>query len=92
MGGTSTPTPTTSASSSTLPNPGGSSRELILEIDQTWSQEPSGYTRSDREERKKIKKIISIYFRTAKVAIPATSSGQKVPVVFHLHGNSIALR
>ena len=53
LGGTSTPTPTTSASSSTLPNPGGSSRELILEIDQTWSQEPSGYTRSNREERKK---------------------------------------
>ena len=24
--------------------------------------------------------------RTAKVAIPATSAGQKVPVVFHLHG------
>jgi len=56
-------------SGSTLINPGGSSRELILEIDQTWSQEPSGYT------------------RTAKVAIPATSAGQKVPVVFHLHGN-----
>jgi len=56
-------------SGSTLTNPGGSSRELILEIDQTWSQEPSGYT------------------RTAKVAIPATSAGQKVPVVFHLHGN-----
>ena len=32
-------------SGSTLINPGGSSRELILEIDQTWSQEPSGYTR-----------------------------------------------
>merc|ERR1711971_1227917 len=54
---------------STLPNPGGSARELTLEIDQTWSQEPSGYT------------------RTAKVAIPATSAGEKVPVVFHLHGN-----
>merc|ERR1719513_459504 len=27
------------------------------------------------------------YTRTAKVAIPATSAGQKVPVVFHLHGN-----
>merc|ERR1711936_1054936 len=27
------------------------------------------------------------YTRTAKVAIPATASGQKVPVVFHLHGN-----
>ena len=24
--------------------------------------------------------------RTAKVAIPATSAGQKVPVVFHFHG------
>jgi len=56
-------------SGSTLPNPGGSAQELTLEIDQTWSQEPSGYT------------------RTAKVAIPATSAGQKVPVVFHLHGN-----
>jgi len=53
----------------TLPNPGGSARDLTLEIDQTWSQEPAGYT------------------RTAKVAIPATSAGQKVPVVFHLHGN-----
>merc|ERR1719369_1224895 len=27
------------------------------------------------------------YTRTAKVAVPATSAGQKVPVVFHLHGN-----
>jgi len=27
------------------------------------------------------------YTRTAKVAIPATTAGQKVPVVFHLHGN-----
>merc|ERR1712183_387641 len=63
------PTPTPSGSGSTLPNPGGSARELTLEIEQTWSQEPSGYT------------------RTAKVAIPATSAGQKVPVVFHLHGN-----
>merc|ERR1712066_78140 len=27
------------------------------------------------------------YARTAKVAIPATSAGQKVPVVFTLHGN-----
>merc|ERR1711874_455614 len=53
----------------TLPNPGGSARDLTLEIDQTWSQEPAGYT------------------RTAKAAIPATSAGQKVPVVFHLHGN-----
>merc|ERR1711971_684309 len=25
--------------------------------------------------------------RTASVSIPATSAGQKVPVVFHLHGN-----
>ena len=25
-------------------------------------------------------------FRTALVAIPATTAGQKVPVVFHLHG------
>ena len=37
-------------------------------------------------ERRK-KKILSTSFRTAKVAIPATSAGQKVPVVFHLHGN-----
>merc|ERR1711953_1415514 len=71
----STPSPPTpsppspSPPGSTLPNPGGSSQELTLQIDQTWSQEPSGYT------------------RTAKVAIPATSAGQKVPVVFHLHGN-----
>merc|ERR550539_618822 len=65
------PTPPSPSSSggSTLPNPGGSAREVTLEIDQTWSQEPLGYT------------------RTAKVAIPATSAGQKVPVVFHLHGN-----
>merc|ERR1719347_2483630 len=27
------------------------------------------------------------YSRTAKVAVPATTAGQKVPVVFHLHGN-----
>jgi len=27
------------------------------------------------------------YERTAKVAIPATTAGQKVPVLFHLHGN-----
>jgi len=27
------------------------------------------------------------YTRTAKVAVPATTAGQKVPVVFHLHGN-----
>ena len=27
------------------------------------------------------------YFRTAKVTVPATTAGQKVPVVFHLHGN-----
>ena len=25
--------------------------------------------------------------RTAKVSIPETQSGEKVPVVFHLHGN-----
>jgi len=56
-------------SGSTLSNPGGSAREITLEIDQTWSQETSGYT------------------RTAQVAIPATVAGQKVPVVFHLHGN-----
>ena len=31
---------------STLPNPGGAAQELTLEIEQTWSQEPSGYTRS----------------------------------------------
>ena len=27
------------------------------------------------------------FLRTAKLAIPATEAGQKVPVVFHLHGN-----
>lgn len=27
------------------------------------------------------------YVRTAKVAIPDTQPGEKVPVVFHLHGN-----
>lgn len=27
------------------------------------------------------------YMRTAKVAIPDTQPGEKVPVVFHLHGN-----
>jgi len=27
------------------------------------------------------------YSRTAKVSVPATSQGQKVPVVIHLHGN-----
>merc|ERR1719220_537232 len=54
---------------STLPNPGGSAEELTLEIQQTWAQEPAGYT------------------RTAKVAIPATTAGQKIPVVIHLHGN-----
>jgi len=27
------------------------------------------------------------YSRTAKVSVPATSEGQKVPVVLHLHGN-----
>ena len=42
-GSSSTPPP----SGSTLPNPGGSAQELTLEIDQSWSQEPSGYTRSD---------------------------------------------
>merc|ERR1719471_1840044 len=52
-----------------LPNPGGAAEEVTLQIQQTWAQEPAGYT------------------RTAKVAIPATASGQKVPVVFHLHGN-----
>ena len=29
------------------------------------------------------------HYRTAKVAIPATSAGQKVPVVFHLHGSDL---
>merc|ERR550539_1008442 len=53
----------------TLPNPGGAAYELTLEVEQTWTQEAAGYT------------------RTAKVAVPATSAGQKVPVVFHLHGN-----
>merc|ERR1719245_518286 len=52
-----------------LPNPGGAAQELTLEIQQTWAQEPAGYT------------------RTALVAIPATTAGEKVPVVFHLHGN-----
>ena len=37
------------------------------------------------------KSSLFTYFRTAQVAIPATSSGQKVPVVFHLHGNFIIL-
>jgi len=49
-------------------NPGGPRQEIVLEVEQTWAQEPNGYT------------------RTAKVAIPATSAGQKVPVVFHFHG------
>ena len=26
------------------------------------------------------------YMRTAQVSVPATSAGQKVPVVFHFHG------
>ena len=30
--------------------------------------------------------FIFLSSRAAKVAIPATSAGQKVPVVFHLHG------
>ena len=30
-------------------------------------------------------------FRTALVAIPATTAGQKVPVVFHLHGEGNVL-
>ena len=29
---------------------------------------------------------IHCFCRTAQVAIPATAAGQKVPVVFHLHG------
>merc|ERR1712128_362963 len=53
----------------TLPNPGSAAVELTLSLDQTWSQEPAGYT------------------RTAFVTVPATTAGQKVPVVFHLHGN-----
>jgi len=51
-----------------LVNPGGPRQDIVLEVEQTWAQEPHGYT------------------RTAKVAIPATSPGQKVPVVFHFHG------
>jgi len=66
---TAPPAPTTTPGGSTLPNPGGSAEELTLEIQQTWAQEPAGYT------------------RTAKVAIPATTAGQKIPVVIHLHGN-----
>merc|ERR1712106_835368 len=53
----------------TLPNPGSAAVELTLSLDQTWSQDPAGYT------------------RTALVTVPATTAGQKVPVVFHLHGN-----
>merc|ERR1712123_91694 len=53
----------------TLPNPGSAAVELTLSLDQSWSQEPAGYT------------------RTALVTVPATTAGQKVPVVFHLHGN-----
>jgi len=49
-------------------NPGGPQQEIVLHVEQTWAQEPHGYS------------------RTAKVAIPATSAGQKVPVVFHFHG------
>jgi poly(3-hydroxybutyrate) depolymerase len=49
-------------------NPGGPRQEIVLHVEQTWAQEPHGYS------------------RTAKVAIPATSAGQKVPVVFHFHG------
>ena len=30
------------------------------------------------------------YQRQIKLAIPATSAGEKVPVVFHLHGNNFA--
>ena len=28
-----------------------------------------------------------MFLRTAEVSIPATSAGEKVPVVIHLHGN-----
>ena len=32
-------------------------------------------------------KLFSLFFcRTAKLAIPETAAGEKVPVVFHLHG------
>merc|ERR1719341_1264022 len=64
--GVATPAPSTGP---TIPNPGSAAAELTLSLEQTWSQEPSGYT------------------RTAKVTVPATTAGQKVPVVFHLHGN-----
>merc|ERR1740137_111605 len=30
----------------TLPNPGSAAAELTLSLDQTWSQEPAGYTRT----------------------------------------------
>ena len=45
-----------------------------------------------RQLREKRKIINLLNFRTAKVAIPATSAGQKVPVVIHLHGNCVEHR
>jgi len=33
-------------STSTLPNPGGAAEEVTLQVQQTWAQEPAGYTRS----------------------------------------------
>ena len=35
-----------------------------------------------------IENVLDTLDRTAQVAIPPTSAGQKVPVVFHFHGNS----
>ena len=29
-----------------LPNPGGAAEEVTLQVQQTWAQEPAGYTRS----------------------------------------------
>ena len=65
-------------------NPGGPAETRTLSLSYSWPQEPSGYQRlvcfccavS----------YIHYYCRTAQVAIPATAAGQKVPVVFHLHG------
>ena len=71
-----------------LPNPGGAAEEVTLQVQQTWAQEPAGYTRSALQQPGGDSECIEC--RTAKVAIPATASGQKVPVVFHLHGEHVS--
>ena len=60
-------------------------KEDIISISYTWPQEPNGFERYFYIKGE-ILIVRWIASRTAKLKIPHGGSGEKFPVVFHLHG------